>query len=98
MSFFLLYTNGIPEGKYLSWCHSCVSSILQPIPLSNAGDQPVFSLSYSFFISAEPTLVAGLGVPGGLLLMSHRDYHLYHFFLLLYIELLVYGHSVQTLP
>ena len=40
----LIYTNyylfqyDIPEEDYLSWCHSCASSIPKPTPLSNADD------------------------------------------------------------
>ena len=46
--FFYSEGNGIPEGDYLSWYHNSVSSIPQPLPLSNAGDTACFSVSYSF--------------------------------------------------
>ena len=30
------------KGIIMSWCHSCVFSILQPIPLPNAGNTACF--------------------------------------------------------
>ena len=56
--------------------------------------QPAYFLSYSSSFQLSLRWLAGLGAPG--FFRTHRDCHLYLFLLLLYIELLVHGYSVQT--
>ena len=88
-----------------------MSSVPQPIPLSNAGNTVGFSLSYTeretqaqlkpAYASVEPTLVSRVkGAWRIVSLGATRTAICYFFLLLLHIiigALLVYGHSVPTL-
>ena len=95
-AFFVCKPTASLRGIIMGQCHCIVSNILQPIPLSNAGDTACFFPLLQCFISVEPTLVGRVRGAGWLASLETIVTASLIFLQMSYIKLLNYGHFIQT--